>query len=120
MSKKMTGMRNIRELGVGMTRKARNSEGESSTKRVPLRTCIGCRVTDLKRDLIRIVRSSNGVQVDQTGKQAGRGAYVHAQRECWDRALRGTQVSQALRIEIGPQDRHRLRGHAAVILGEEF
>ena len=103
-----------------MTRKARNSEGESSTKRVPLRTCIGCRVTDLKRDLIRIVRSSNGVQVDQTGKQAGRGAYVHAQRECGDRALRGTQVSQALRIEIGPQDRHRLRGHAAVILGEEF
>ena len=103
-----------------MIGEVKNSNGELRTKRVQLRTCIGCRATDFKRDLIRIVRSSNGVQVDQTGKQAGRGAYLHARRECWDHALRGTQVSQALRMEIGPQDRHRLRGHAAALLGRNY
>ena len=99
-----------------MIGKTRNSKIDLRLKRVPVRTCIGCRTTGSKRGLIRIVRSSSGVQVDSTGKQDGRGAYVHAQRECWDRALRGRKVSQALRMEIGRQDRQRLRDYAAMLL----
>ena len=103
-----------------MIGKSISSKIELRTKRLPVRTCIGCRSTGSKRDLIRIVRSSNGAQVDSTGKLSGRGAYVHAQRECWNRVFRGNQVSQALRMEIGWQDRQRLKDYVATLLGEEF
>jgi|TARA_B100001964_G_scaffold176534_1_gene194499 predicted RNA-binding protein YlxR (DUF448 family) len=90
-------------------------KGQAQRRKVPLRTCIGCRETDSKRGLIRIVRSPTGVQVDPTGKQAGRGAYMHAQRACWESALQGQQVARALRMEIGPQDWQRLQAHAATL-----
>ena len=80
-----------------------------------MRSCIGCCETYPKRGLIRVVDSPIGVQVDPTGKQAGRGAYIHAQRACWDLALRGHQLARALRMEIGPQDRQRLRAHASTL-----
>lgn len=57
--------------------------------------------------MIRIVRADNGVQVDPTGKAAGRGAYLHDQRECWTRGLRGA-LAHALKAELTANDRARL------------
>ena len=95
-------------------------KGQVRQRRVSLRTCIGCRETDWKHGLIRIVRRPTGVQVDPTGKQGGRGAYIHAQRACWESALQGQQVARALRMEIGPQDQQRLQAHAAAIPDAEL
>lgn len=81
-------------------------------KHVPQRTCVGCREVLAKRTLIRIVRSSVGVQVDPTGKAAGRGAYLHDQRTCWERGLKGA-LSSALKIELTEQDRAELAAFAA-------
>jgi len=61
-----------------------------------------------KRQLIRIVRSPEGVQVDQTGKLAGRGAYLHDRRSCWERGLKGA-LAHALKTELAPGDRERLQ-----------
>ena len=109
-------MRSYRGEGV-----IRNKSGKSAghRRREPLRTCIGCRETNPKRGLVRIVRSPNGVVVDPTGKQAGRGAYMHSQRVCWERAMQGQQIARALRMEIGPQDWQRLRTHAATLSDDE-
>ena len=63
-----------------------------------------------KRQLIRIVRSPEGVQVDLTGKLAGRGAYLHDQRSCWERGLKGT-LAHALKTEITIEDRKRLQAY---------
>ncbi len=60
-----------------------------------------------KRELIRIVRTSDGVQVDRTGKLAGRGAYLHDRRSCWERGLQGA-LSHALKVELSQTDRERL------------
>ena len=100
----------------------RNKSGKSTGqgRREHLRTCIGCRETNPKRGLIRIVHSPNGVLVDPTGKQAGRGAYMHAQRACWERAMQGQQIARALRVEIGPQDWQRLWTHAATLSDDDF
>ena len=76
-------------------------------KHVPQRTCIGCRTVLPKRQLVRIVRDPQGVQVDPTGKLAGRGAYLHDQRHCWENGLKGA-LAHALKTEIGPEDRTRL------------
>ncbi len=70
--------------------------------------------------LIRIVRSSQGVQVDQTGKLAGRGAYLHDRKSCWDRGLKGP-LSQALKTTLTDEERDRLLAFAATLqaLGDE-
>lgn len=77
-------------------------------KHVPQRTCVGCRKVLAKRQLIRLVRTSDGVQVDPTGKLAGRGAYLHDQRTCWERGLKGA-LAHALKMELTPEDRERLQ-----------
>jgi len=73
-------------------------------KHVPQRTCIGCRQVLPKRTLIRIVRTTNGVRIDPTGKAAGRGAYLHQKRSCWEQAMKGALAS-ALKIELTDSDR---------------
>lgn len=60
-----------------------------------------------KRSLTRIVRTPNGVEIDPTGKLAGRGAYLHDRRSCWDRALKGP-LANALRTDLSIEDRERL------------
>lgn len=76
-------------------------------KHIPQRTCVGCRDVLSKRQLIRIVRTTEGVRVDSTGKLAGRGAYLHDRRECWVRGLKGA-LANALKAEISAEDRAQL------------
>ena len=76
-------------------------------KHVPQRTCVGCRTVLAKRQLIRVVRTAERVLVDPTGKLAGRGAYLHDRRTCWERGLRGA-LSHALKVELTPVDRESL------------
>jgi uncharacterized protein len=73
-------------------------------KHIPQRTCVGCRDVLPKRQLIRIVRTAEGVRVDATGKLSGRGAYLHNQRSCWEIGLKGT-LAHALKAEITESDR---------------
>lgn len=77
-------------------------------RHVPQRTCIGCRQTADKRSLIRLVRTADGVRVDPTGKQPGRGAYVHNEESCWQAALKNS-LAKALRTPISDEERSRLR-----------
>lgn len=76
-------------------------------KHIPQRTCVGCRVVLAKRQMLRIVRTAEGVQVDPTGKLAGRGAYLHDKRSCWERGLKGA-LAHALKAELSSDDRVRL------------
>ncbi|MHB0989048.1 MAG: RNase P modulator RnpM [Bellilinea sp.] len=73
-------------------------------KHVPQRTCVGCRQVMPKRNLIRVVRSPEGVSIDLTGKTAGRGAYLHDKKSCWESALKGA-LNHALKTELTEQDR---------------
>jgi len=84
-----------------------NKKTTQRVKHVPQRTCVGCRQVLPKRQLVRIVRTANGIQVDPTGKLAGRGAYLHDKRECWVRGMRGA-LTNALKAEISAEDRARL------------
>ena len=68
---------------------------------------MGCREVLPKRQMVRIVRTTNGVQVDPTGKLAGRGAYLHDKPSCWAAGLKGA-LARALKAELGAEDRARL------------
>ena len=76
-------------------------------KHVPQRTCVGCREVLPKRTMIRVVRTAEGVQIDPTGKLAGRGAYLHDRRECWERGLKGA-LAHALKATISLEERAKL------------
>jgi uncharacterized protein len=76
-------------------------------KHVPQRTCVGCREVLPKRGLIRIVRTSEGIRVDPSGKLAGRGAYLHDRQSCWQRGLKGSLAS-ALKTDLTEKDREEL------------
>ncbi len=76
-------------------------------RHTPVRTCVGCREVLPKRALIRIVRSGEGVRVDSTGKAAGRGAYLHDRRSCWEAGLHSA-LARALRTELTEADRQAL------------
>jgi predicted RNA-binding protein YlxR (DUF448 family) len=60
-----------------------------------------------KRQLVRIVRTADGVLIDPTGKHAGRGAYLHDRRSCWQAGLQGS-LARALKVELTVADRQRL------------
>ncbi len=76
-------------------------------KHIPQRTCVGCRTVLPKRSLIRLVRLPDGVQIDPSGKMAGRGAYLHNQRSCWEKGLKGS-LANALKVTFSQQDVDRL------------
>ena len=76
-------------------------------KHVPQRTCVGCREVLPKRRMIRIVRTAEGVRVDPTSKMAGRGAYLHDRRECWERGLKGA-LANALKTTLSVDERVNL------------
>ncbi len=68
--------------------------------------------------MVRIVRRPEGIQVDPTGKLAGRGAYLHDQRSCWERGLKGA-LAHALKAEFTEEDRQRLTDYMKTLPEEE-
>ena len=83
-------------------------------RHIPQRTCVGCRETLAKQTLTRIVRTPDGVKIDLRGKLSGRGAYLHNQRECWDKALKGALAS-ALRTKLTTEERSVLEEYKNVM-----
>jgi uncharacterized protein len=77
-------------------------------KHIPQRTCVGCHTVLPKQSLVRIVRCTDRVQVDPTGKLAGRGAYLHNRRSCWEKGLKGS-LAHALKVTLSPDDNESLR-----------
>jgi predicted RNA-binding protein YlxR (DUF448 family) len=95
---------------------AAKGRGGIRPKHVPQRTCIACRQVAGKRALLRLVRTEQGeVEVDPTGKKAGRGAYVHPYQECWRAVLRGGRIDQALRTRLSEENRQALLAFMATL-----
>jgi predicted RNA-binding protein YlxR (DUF448 family) len=61
--------------------------------------------------MVRIVHNPQGVVIDPTGKLAGRGAYLHAQRSCWELGLKGA-LQNALKVELSAEERISLSVYA--------
>jgi uncharacterized protein len=73
-------------------------------KHVPLRTCVACRDTKPKRELVRVVRvTPECVEVDRTGKKNGRGAYLCPAQECWHLAEKKRSLNHALQTTVSAE-----------------
>ena len=80
-----------------------------SVRHIPQRTCVACGKVEPKRRLIRLVRISGvGVEVDSSGKRAGRGAYLCPEPECWEVGLKKGRLEHFLRTTLTPDNREQL------------
>ena len=71
------------------------------TKKIPLRQCGGCGEMKPKRELVRIVKSPEGVvSLDRSGKANGRGAYICHNAECYKKAVKAKRLEKAFSMQI--------------------
>jgi len=71
-------------------------------RKIPQRMCVGCRLMKNKKELIRVVRTPDGnIELDETGKKSGRGAYICRDANCLAMAVKGKRLQKALEHEIG-------------------
>lgn len=70
-------------------------------KKQPMRQCTGCGERKEKKELIRIIRSTeNEIQVDYTGKKNGRGAYICNSVDCLNKARKRGALERSLKMAI--------------------
>ena len=70
-------------------------------KKIPMRQCVGCGEMKSKKELLRIIRTSEGeILLDATGKKNGRGAYLCPDLECFQKALKAKGLERSLKTAI--------------------
>lgn len=70
-------------------------------KKIPQRMCIACRARKDKHELLRVVRTPAAtVEIDRTGKKAGRGVYICHDPQCLARAVKTKALERALRVPV--------------------
>lgn len=71
------------------------------TKKIPMRSCVVTRERLPKQELIRVVRSKDGVvSVDETGKMNGKGAYLKKDLSVIEQAKKNKILNKVLEINI--------------------
>ena len=81
----------------------------SSIKKLPQRKCVGCQNTFQKRELIRIVKSEEGIFVDPTGKKNGRGAYICKNLQCLELAFKRKNLERSFKCRVDENIYENLR-----------
>ena len=89
-------------------------------KKIPMRICVGCREMKPKKELLRAVRSPEGlVSLDTTGKKPGRGAYCCYNAECLRRALKQGQLDRQLEVKLSEEVNAQLTQTMQQLLAEQ-
>lgn len=78
-------------------------------KKIPMRTCCGCRESFPKKELVRIVRQPDKeLKVDLTGKLNGRGAYICRNISCLQKAVKTGSIARSLEVSVTEEIYKRL------------
>ena len=79
-------------------------------KKIPQRQCMGCRERKAKRELIRVVRTTEGtVSLDFSGKLNGRGSYLCPDIACLTKARKARSLERSLEVPIPEEVYNRLQ-----------
>ncbi len=72
-----------------------------STKKLPLRQCIGCGEMKNKKEMIRVLKTSEDeILLDTTGRKNGRGAYLCPSMECFKKAIKSKGLERSFKMAI--------------------
>ena len=70
-------------------------------KKIPLRKCTGCNEMKPKKELIRVLKTTEEeIVLDKTGKKNGRGAYLCNSLECFNKARKTKGLERSLQVKI--------------------
>lgn len=70
-------------------------------KKIPMRMCTGCGEMKPKKELVRVVKNSQGeINLDRTGKAPGRGAYVCNNLDCLKKARKNRRIERSFQCRI--------------------
>lgn len=76
----------------------------ATTRKVPLRQCVGCGEMKTKKEMIRVLKTNEDeIVIDATGKKNGRGAYICPSLECLELSIKNKGLERSLRVTI-PKD----------------
>ncbi len=75
----------------------------TETKKQPERTCAVCRRKALKSEFIKIVKTANGIMLDNSYKINGRSVYICKENDCINKAIKTKVVNRAFKKEV-PED----------------
>ncbi len=80
-------------------------------KKQPQRTCVACNEQKDKKDLLRIVKSKEGIiEPDITGKKNGRGAYICKNEDCLNKLIKSKILERIFEKEISSEIYESIRG----------
>lgn len=72
-----------------------------AVRKIPMRQCIGCGEMKSKRDMIRVLRTTQGeIVLDATGRKNGRGAYLCKSADCFAKAVKSKGMERSLKTVI--------------------
>ena len=72
-----------------------------AVRKVPMRQCVGCKQLKPKKELVRVVKNSEGeISIDLVGKKPGKGAYVCRDIECFKAARKAKSFERSLSCSI--------------------
>ena len=70
-------------------------------KKIPLRQCIGCGEMKSKKEMIRVLKTTEDeITIDATGRRNGRGAYICPSMECFKKAVKSRGLERSLKMAI--------------------
>ena len=69
-------------------------------KKIPLRQCVGCGEMKGKKDMMRVLKTDDGICLDATGKKNGRGAYVCKNGDCLKLARKNKGLERSFKMSI--------------------
>ena len=72
----------------------------NKVRKIPMRMCVVTREKFPKQELIRVVRTDNGVIVDPTGKVNGHGAYLKKDLEVFEKAKKNKILDKILEVKV--------------------
>ena len=86
---------------------------DKKNKHIPQRTCVACRQKRDKKDLIRLVRTNDGiVEVDTSARKPGRGVYLCPRKNCWKIGLERNHLERLLRVKLSANNRQVLASYS--------
>ncbi len=72
-----------------------------ANKKVPMRKCVGCQEMKSKKEMIRVIRTSEGeFLLDATGRKNGRGAYLCPNGDCLAKAVKNNGLERSFKQAI--------------------
>lgn len=73
----------------------------STTKKIPMRKCVGCQEMKTKKEMLRVLKTSEEEFVlDATGRKNGRGAYICFSKECLEKAIKNKGLERSFKQAI--------------------